>query len=574
MISRHPPVFFTSDLHGYGIGNTSWFDDDSPRALAGRCLIDALEYLRTSPKFAAKDWHVVNANAARIVHQCLTDAALARRDIIDRVSPAIEEVCARIIASRQYRVPFYGDGFWDWASVVDALCEVQNISDTAAQVAKRELDQFRRTVQIRLPGGLAVGDPDREWFGPAVAARIYHVLDARSPVFAPDLRNELQAQALEQVERGRYRGRQVTGWQLGWHYGQVVGEFQRAASEQATELADFSWLSQPIELRKRALVLAHILRGASAVRDRRTLCYALEELYRCGTPTRPLGQGVVGASIEASLDVLEALWLQLDVRDKASVNAMLDALRFLQVRANTIGFLVEMPEDIECLIHAMGPGTLIEQRNAGRAIVRHSRFHAVLCQGRSMREVASAAAVAIEEHGARWLIKPGRARALGLTVQHATRGTHFVGAGPGDLVIASSVAPFRIQQKVRDALSIAEPLAEGGDMIIPADPELYRLAHESAEAMPDVIGAHFEGMTVTRDADGSDADISTVFPGALSTDETAYMMGLICLRRGVPCLSIQRLSDDTSEDGPGQTPARDVLCRLAIKVAETLCRRW
>lgn len=240
-----------------------------------------------------------------------------------------------------------------------------------------------------------------------------------------------------------------------------------------------------------------------------------------------------------------------------------------------IGFLVEMPEDIECLIHAMGPGTLIEQRNAGRAIIRHSRFHAVVCQGRSMREVASAAAVAIEEHGARWLIMPGRARALGPTVQHATRGTHFVGAGPGDLVIASSVAPFRIQFKVRDALSIAEPpFAQAGDMIIPADPELYRLAHESAEAMPDVIGAYFEGMTVTRDGDGSDADVSTVFPGALSTNETAYVMGLICLRRAVPCLSIQRLSGETSEDFQGRTPEHDALCRLAIKVAETLSRRW
>lgn len=207
MIPRHPPVFFASDLHGYGIGNTSWFDDMSPRALAGRCLLDALEYLCTAPKFAAKDWQLINANAARIVHQCLTDPALARHDIVDRVAPAIEEICAGIVASRQYCIPFYGDDYWDWASVVDALCEVQRVSRTAAKVARRELDQIRRTIQIRVPGELSTGDTAHEWFGPAVATRAYRLLDKRSPGFDADLRHELQAQALERIERGRYRGR-------------------------------------------------------------------------------------------------------------------------------------------------------------------------------------------------------------------------------------------------------------------------------------------------------------------------------------------------------------------------------
>ncbi|BAM87347.1 conserved hypothetical protein [Bradyrhizobium oligotrophicum S58] len=572
MVSRHPPVFFTSDLHGYGIGNTSWFDDNSPRALAGRCLVDALEYLRTAPKFAAKDWHVVNANAARIVHQCLADPALARQDILTRVAPAIEEICVRIVASRQYRVPFYGDDFWDWASVVDAFCEVQKVSATATQVARRELDQFRRTVHIRMPSGLSSGDPEHEWFGPAIATRAHHLLDTRASGFDPDLRNELQAQALERIERGRYRGRQVTPWQLSWHYGQVVGEFQRAASEQAAELADFAWLAVPLDASKRTQVLARVLQGACAVKDRRTVLQALEELYRGETPGRPLGQGVIGANIEASLDVLEALWAQLDDREKASINAMLDALRFLHAKAHTIGFLVETPEDIEALIQAMGPGTLIEQRNAARAIIRHSCFHAVICLGRSMTEVASAAAVAIEEHGARWLIMPGRAHALGPSLAQASQGPRYVGAGPGNLVIATSVAPFRIQIKMRDALSIAEPFPNDGGMIIPADPELYRLAHESAATMLDEIGVFFEGMTVTRDGDGMDAEISTAFPGALAADDTAYVMGLIGLSRGVPCLVIQSLAEITPQ-APAH-PARNEACRLAVKVAEILCRRW
>ena len=572
MIPRHPPVFFASDLHGYGIGNTSWFDDMSPRALAGRCLLDALEYLCTAPKFAAKDWQLINANAARIVHQCLTDPALARHDIVDRVAPAIEDICAGIVASRQYCIPFYGDDYWDWASVVDALCEVQRVSRTAAKVARRELDQIRRTIQIRVPGELSTGDTAHEWFGPAVATRAYRLLDKRSPGFDADLRHELQAQALERIERGRYRGRQVTPWQIGWHYGQVVGEFQRAASEQAVELADFAWMAMPLEPGKRALVLARVLQGACAVKDRRTVLQALEELYRCETTARPFGQGIIGASVVASLDVLEALWPQLDQREKASLNAMLEALRFLHAKANTIGFLVERPEDIEGLIQAMGQGTLIEQRNAGRAIIRHPSFHAVICLGRSITEAASATALAVEEHGARWLIMPGQAHALGEALRHVSGGPHFSGAGPGALVIASSVAPFGIKSELQDALSVAEaPFSDGRSAIIPADPALHRLAHDAAETMLDEIGQFFEGQTVTRKGDCSDDAVLAAFPGALGADESAYVAGLICLSRSVPFLSIRMLADRA-----GHTPAamtRNAACRLAVKIAETLGRR-
>ncbi|WP_240535683.1 hypothetical protein [Bradyrhizobium sp. STM 3809] len=508
----------------------------------------------------------------RVVHQCLADPAVARHDLLDRMAPAIEEVCTRIVASRQYRIPFYGEDFWDWASVVDAFCEVQTLSPTAERVARRELDQFRRTVHIRMPSGLSVGEPDQEWFGPAIATRAHRLLDTRMSGFDPDLRHELQSQALERIDRGRYRGRQVMPWQVSWHYGQVVGEFQRAASEQAAELADFAWLAVPLEPGKRALVLARILQGAAAVKDRRTVLQTLEELYRCETPGRPLGQGVIGASIEASLDVLEALWPQLDDRDKASISAMLEALRFLHAKAHTIGFVVETAEDIEGLIQAMGPGTLIEQRNAARAIIRHSCFHAVICLGRSMTEVASATSVAIDEHGARWIIMPGRAQPLGTILPQAGHGARFVGAGPGQLVIAAALAPFRIEIRLRDALSIAElPSPNDGGMIIPADPELCRLAHESAATMRDEIGVFFEGVTVTREDGGTEADISAAFPGALAADRTAYVTGMICLNRSVPCLVIQSLSGMTS---PAAPTSHNTACRLAVKVAELLCRRW
>ncbi|MDU6749348.1 MAG: copper chaperone PCu(A)C, partial [Bradyrhizobium sp.] len=278
---------------------------------------------------------------------------------------------------------------------------------------------------------------------------------------------------------------------------------------------------EPLEPGKRALVLARVLQGACAVKDRRTVLQALEELYRCETTARPFGQGIIGASVVASLDVLEALWPQLDQREKASLNAMLEALRFLHAKANTIGFLVERPEDIEGLIQAMGQGTLIEQRNAGRAIIRHPSFHAVICLGRSITEAASATALAVEEHGARWLIMPGQAHALGEALRHVSGGPHFSGAGPGALVIASSVAPFGIKSELQDALSVAEaPFSDGRSAIIPADPALHRLAHDAAETMLDEIGQFFEGQTVTRKGDCSDDAVLAAFPGALGADES------------------------------------------------------
>ena len=288
------------------------------------------------------------------------------------------------------------------------------------------------------------------------------------------------------------------------------------------------------------------------MKDRRTIATAMGELYRCQTPSRPLGQGLLGGNVEGSLDVLEALWPQLDKRDKVGISAMLDALLFLHARANTIGFVVSAPEDIEQLIAAMGHSARIEQRNATRAVVRHPGFHAVICQGQSLAELASAGTKAITEHGAQWVITPGMAEALGPPVQHETGGVHFSGAGAGDLVIATSLAPFRIRDKVQEVLGVADPPFPGsGWMIIPADPELSRLAHAAAESMPQDLPIHFDGMTVTRCRDIDDTnDILAAFPGALAVEESGYMIGLICLSQGVPSINIRWLVSRAGSEPP------------------------
>jgi nucleoside phosphorylase len=579
---RHPPIF-ASDLHDYGIGETAWFDTNSPRALAGRCLLDALEYLRMARKFPTADWQRVNATTIRLVHHCLIDAALNRGDVLNRVTREIEVICEQLLASRQYQIPFYGNDFWDWASVVDALCEVQAVSRSAAEIAARELEQFRRSVQNRLPVGLSIDDPDREWYGPATAARVYRLLDHRAGPFDPSLRQELRSQALQTVDNGSYRGRTIASWQLHWHYGQVVGEFQRSAIEQASQLADFSWLFAPIGSSERALVLARILQGAYAVKDRRTIATALEELYSCQTPTHPLGQGLLGGSVEASLDVLEVLWPQLDAGEKGGIGAMLDALLFLHSQANTIGFVVTTPDEVDDLIAAMGASARLEQRNATRALVRHPSFHATICQGQSLAEVASATTKVIKEQGAQWVIMPGTAEALGPTVPHEKDGVHFIGAGAGDLLIATSLAPFGIRDQVHEVLGVADPPFPGsGWMIMPTDPDLCRLAHNAAESLGEDFRVFFEGMIVTHDAHMSDADeedIIAAFPGALAVEDTGYMTGLTCLSHGIPCLNIRGLVRTTGEAPPHveadtRRKAAHAAFSLAVKVAELLGRRW
>lgn len=578
MIPRHPSVFFTSDLHAYGIGNTGWFDDNSPRALAGRCLLDAIEHLRTMPKFAARDWHRVNANVARVVHRCLTDPALPRRDVLDRIAAGFEDTCAQLLASRQYRIPFYGDDFRDWAEVVDAFCELQPISASAAEAAQRELDQFRRTVQIRAPSGLTINDPEREWYGPATAAIVHRVLERRATPMDPDLRDTLQAHALHKIEHDRYRGRDIPPWQVSWHYGQVVSVFSRAATDQAVRLADFSWLSAPLSSSQRVTVLACILQGACELKDRRTITRALDELYPRQVPTRPLGQGLFGDSADMSVAVLDALWPGLEEREKASLGAMLDALLFLYTKANTIGFVVTTAPDIDRLIAAMGDGARVEQRNATRAVVRHPSFQAVICQGQSLAETAAATVKTIKEHGARWIIMPGRGEALGPADPPTGSGVQFGRPGGGDLVISTSLAPFGNRDEVRSVMNVSDPPLPGDDWImIPTSAELSRLAHKAAADFSDGLAVFFEGLTVSRSGlltTLDKQDIRAAFPGALAADENGYMMGLICLSHGVPCLNLRSLAHETDAPQWAAAPTIEAAFQIAVRVAELLSRQW
>ena len=197
-------------------------------------------------------------------------------------------------------MPFYGDDFWDWASVVNALTEVRSTSPSAERAAAREMDSFREVVGKRAPTGLTVGNPDREWYGPATAAITYRVLGKGSDDTPgiQQLLGVLKAQALETAVDDKYHGREIPSRQLLWHYGQVIALFPTEAREQVERLTNLSWSKDAMEDDERVFVLARVLQGAYAADKFDTIEQALSQLYKAQNLNRPLGYGLMGDVIK------------------------------------------------------------------------------------------------------------------------------------------------------------------------------------------------------------------------------------------------------------------------------------
>ncbi|MCP3394924.1 5'-methylthioadenosine/S-adenosylhomocysteine nucleosidase [Bradyrhizobium sp. CCGB12] len=592
MFARKSDLVLISNLKDQQDPDTNWFTEESPKGLAGRCLLDAIEYLHSAPKLPARFWHVVNAHAIRLVHRCLTDPHVNRPDVLERLKPHIEETCRQLLNGRQPSVPFYGDDYWDWASVVNAFMEVRSASPSAERAAAREMDSFHEAVKKRTLGGLSVGNPDREWYGPATAALAYRVLgkgpdDTRG---MQQLLAQLKAQALETVVDGKYRGREIPARQLLWHYGQVVALFPVEAKEQVERLTDFSWSKDAMEDDERVFVLARVLQGAYAADKSDTIENALTLLYKAQTLSRPLGYGLMGDVVKGSLNVLDALWPHLKAEEKADIARMIDALLASYARNNTVGFIVAIDHEVEAIEDALkSVGATIEKKG-GTTIVKHKKFRAAICVGKSLNAATTATSTLIEKHNAKWIIMSGVAGSLGKSTAKKGDGAQFKGPDKGDLVVATSMAPFHIRDKVREEIENAKVPFDGDTwMVIPTDPELFRLAHEAANEMKDELRYFYEGMIVSgtgiKDSAAEKKRILDEFPGGLAVEEEGYAMGIVCLSHHVPYLNIRGISDraegdkakqkqDTTVENNEQRGVAKLAARLAVKVAVRLSERW
>ena len=167
MLRDEQRFILLDDLRETPVGITNWFKENSPKGLAGRCLADAIEYLRASPKLPGRFSHVVNAHCIRLVHRCLSDSNLGRTALIPLLAGPIEEICEQFDGGgRQVDPPYYGDDYWDWASVVNAFAEVKPTSKTASKIISQELNDLLNSVKQRIDEGLTFGNSKREWYGP------------------------------------------------------------------------------------------------------------------------------------------------------------------------------------------------------------------------------------------------------------------------------------------------------------------------------------------------------------------------------------------------------------------------
>lgn len=318
-LANHGIPFYLSELEEFDPSN-SWFKEDTTTGLTGRCLLDVLEYLRVDPKYPGRFRHVMNAHTIRLASRYLSNDELERKQVLDRLKSPIEETYRKLLKYRNPSVPFYGDDFWDWASVLEAFVVVQQGLPFSVDVEQvtRELRTFYDTVKKYLSPGLAT-NRDGEWYGPATAAIACRVLNRSRHLFqgedVDDVLRRLRTQALEPIQNGKYRDRNIPAFQVLWHCGQVVAEFPRETAAQRPQLEDLSCV-QSLEKTERVYALARVLQGALALKNvngsdqaaQDLYDKAIDLLYQCQNLGRPLGQGLMGDTVKGSLNVLEAIW--------------------------------------------------------------------------------------------------------------------------------------------------------------------------------------------------------------------------------------------------------------------------
>jgi len=133
----------------------------------------------------------------------------------------------------------------------------------------------------------------------------------------------------------------------------------------------------------------------------------------------------------------------------------------------------------------------------GVTTVNHADFHAVIFQAKSGADTARALEAMAKDHGVKCIIMSGIAGSLG-TSKTVGGTTTFEGPDLGDVVVATSLAPFDLRNKVRETVkNVSVPFKQRTWDTLPTDPQLFRLAHEVAQDNSSDFQAVYEGLTVT-----------------------------------------------------------------------------
>jgi nucleoside phosphorylase len=608
-VHSQTPELFLSHLQELDPDSNSWFNAKRPHALAGRCLLDTLEYLRANPKYPGRFQHVTNAHTVRLICQYLCNEDLQGKDVLARLQGHIKETCRQLRKNQNAYVPHYGDDFWDWASVLEAFVTVKQYLPSVLneKEVNRELRDFYNSVEEYLSKGTGLTKgAEGEWYGPATATIAYRLLSNVSipgKTGTDKVCDELRKQALDLItDDYKYRGHNVPRHLVLWHYGQVVATFGKEAQTQSLKVADLSSLGE--EKPERAYALARVLQGAYQIQNETLRNNAIDRLYECESPTRPLGQGLIADHPKGSLNVLEGLWPWLDSEDRKQLRSMIDALLQCYTIANTVGIVIAIENEAEALGKIFVELGATKKQKENATALEHPDYYVVVRQGKSLAGSLIATRDLIEKDKAKCVIMVGIAGSLTRRIpDNAGKAKskrlrkYFRGPRKFDVVVAAAAAPYLIRDKVRDTptarsvvVNAGVPLDGSVWMVVPTDPGLFRLAHQAGDELfgeKEQRRLH-EGLIITgrgiKDALKEKREILRHFPGGLAVEEEGYVMALLCMTKEIPFLNIRGISDfavgkwrqkqNPRIEKKEQTRAAVGAAQVAARVVKQLSRQW
>ena len=559
--------------------------------LAGRCLLDALEFLRIDPKWSARFAQLVNAHAIRLCWLCLDD--LKHDAFKKRIRGEIDEVRDSILEGSQTGVCVFGDDFWDWAYILEALLTVPTEPNDKrkAEAIKGHLQTFFDKVEDRVEGGLSVKSSG-EWFGPATPTAAYRLLHGYGKQVGNRWAvnrclNRLKKQALQPILGGdnkyTYLGRDVQPMYHHWHMGQVVAQFPKDSKKYEKDLFDLDAIKKHVvEKSERAYALARVYQGAAALKEDDICGRVIDMLCEeCENFRRPLGTGMMADQMKASLNVLEALWPTLNETDHNKVRLMLDSLLGAHRRANRVGILVAIKRERDACIEAFKTdGASIKHNDVIE--IDHSDYQAVIVEGKALIEATHATSNLIRMHGVTRVIMVGIAGSLGTENDK----DQCVGPKIGDVVIATSISAYHIREKVRVRVTDAPvPWKKTKWSVFPVDLELFEHGHRAKMAKKKRDYVVHEGLIVTgngiKDHPDEKAKVRNMWPGGLAVAEEGVAAALQCLLDHVPYLEIRGISDlaegdkgkqkqDKEKEEKDQKLAARNAMEIAVEVVQSL----
>jgi nucleoside phosphorylase len=159
----------------------------------------------------------------------------------------------------------------------------------------------------------------------------------------------------------------------------------------------------------------------------------------------------------------------------------------------------------------------------------------------------------------------------------------------GDVVIATSTAPFELRLTVRETpIAVPVPFGNLPWKTLPTDVTLFAHAHDASLNIKAKFPVH-EGLVVTvngvKDHLKEKARILKQYPGGLAIAEEGFPAALVSLARGVPYLEIRGISDLAQGDKKKQQKVRGQekreqnlaatnAAKVAVALTKSLSKSW